>query len=210
MVEQSTPIQPQRHFKEKAIEEFKQFIVIFVYLWAVFGLMSIHKSFVLAQRHLDYGEHAFAIVNALVFAKVVLVAEALGLGKRFRDKPLIYPVMYKCFLFTLVIIGFHMIEIASAGLWHHNSIENSLVVEGLGSVKGIFSVGIMSFVLLLPFFLFRELGRVLGHKELWDLDSQGQTERPEANVVRRPIKSVARAPLIRACATEQRPIFRNP
>ena len=27
----------------------------------------------------------------------------------------------------------------------------------------------MSFVLLLPFFLFRELGRVIGHKELWDL-----------------------------------------
>jgi len=169
MVEQSTPIQPQRHLKEKAIEEFKQFIIIFVYLWAVFGLMSIHKSFVLAQRHLDYGEHAFAVVNALVFAKVVLVAEALGLGERFRDKPLIYPVMYKCFLFTLVVIGFHMIEIASVGLWHHNTIANSLAVEGLGSLKGILSVGIMSFVLLLPFFLFRELGRVVGHKELWDL-----------------------------------------
>ena len=35
MVEQSTPIKPQRHLKEKAIEEFKQFIIIFIYLWAV-------------------------------------------------------------------------------------------------------------------------------------------------------------------------------
>ena len=51
-----------------------------------------------------------------------------------------------------------MIEIASAGLWHHNTIANSLVVEGLGSLKGILSVGIMSFVLLLPFFLSESSG----------------------------------------------------
>jgi hypothetical protein len=135
---------------------------------------------------LDYGEHAFAIVNALVFAKVVLVAEALGLGKRFRDKPLIYPVTYKCFLFTLVIIGFHMIEIAAAGLWHHNPIENSLIVEGLGSLEGILSVGIMSFVLLLPFFLFRELGRVVGHKELWDLILKDRQSDPRLVSLGRP------------------------
>ena len=169
MAEQSIPIQSQRRLKERASDEFKRFIVIFLYLWVVFGLLSIHKSFVLSQLHLDYTEHAFAIINAFVFAKVLLVAEYFNLGTRFKDKPLIYPVLHKCCLFTVVLIGFHILEVALVGLWHGNTIANSLLAEGLGNFKGILLVGIMSFLLLLPFFLLRELGRVVGHKELWDL-----------------------------------------
>jgi hypothetical protein len=173
MAEQSIPIPRQRRLKERASDEFKRFIVIFLYLWVVFGLLSIHKSFVLSrlhsQLHLDYGEHAFAIINAFVFAKVLLFAEDFNLGTRFRDKPLIYPVLHGCFLFTVVLIGFHILEVALVGLWHGNTIANSLLAEGLGNFKGILLLGIMSFLLLLPFFLLRELGRVIGHKELWDL-----------------------------------------
>jgi hypothetical protein len=47
MAEQSIPIPRQRRLKERASDEFKRFIVIFLYLWVVFGLLSIHKSFVL-------------------------------------------------------------------------------------------------------------------------------------------------------------------
>jgi hypothetical protein len=169
MAGQSIPVRPQRHLKERVSDEFRRFIVIFFYLWSVFGLLSIHKSFVLSQRHLDYGEHAYAIVNAFVFAKVLLVAEHFDLGTRFRNKPLIYPVLHKSFIFTLVIIGFHVMEVALVGLRHGNAMTNSLTAAGLGDPRGILSVGIMSFVLLLPFFLLRELGRVIGQKELWDL-----------------------------------------
>ena len=80
MAEKSLPIPQQRRLSERAYDEFKRFIVIFLYLWVVFGLLSIHKSLVLSQSHLDYPEHAFAIINALVFAKVLLVAEHFHLG----------------------------------------------------------------------------------------------------------------------------------
>jgi hypothetical protein len=169
MTEQTVPIQHQSHLKERVSDEFNQFLVIFLYLWVVFGFLSIHKSFVLSQHHLNYGEHAFAFINALVFAKVLLVAEYFNLGTRFRNKPLIYPVLHKCFLFTVVLIGFHITEIALVGLWHGSTVANSLSAEGLGNIKGVLSVGLMSFLVLLPFFLFRELGRVIGHKELLDL-----------------------------------------
>ena len=120
-------------------------------------MLSIHKSFILSQRHLNYGEHAFAIINAFVFAKVLLVADHFKLGTRFGEKPLIYPVLHKSFLFTVVLIGFHVIEIALVGLWRGSRIASSLFAEGLGNLKSIVSVGMMSFVLLLPFFLFKNL-----------------------------------------------------
>ena len=33
MAERSFPVQRQRHLKERAADEFKQFLVIFLYLW---------------------------------------------------------------------------------------------------------------------------------------------------------------------------------
>src|SRR6516165_5397282 len=105
MADASLSIPRPRDLKGRAFEEFKRFIVIFLYLWVVFGLLSIHKSLVLSQRHLDQQEHTFAIINAFIFAKVLLVGEQLHLGRRFENKPLIYPILHKCFIFTVVLIS---------------------------------------------------------------------------------------------------------
>src|SRR5262245_16791916 len=91
----------RRDLKKKAFEELKRFVAIFLYLWLVFGLLSIHTSLVLSQHHLDYQEHTFAIINAFLFAKVLLVGEQLHLGKRFEVKPLIYPILHKSFVFSV-------------------------------------------------------------------------------------------------------------
>jgi hypothetical protein len=37
------------------------------------------------------------------------------------------------------------------------------------SLQGIVSVGAIVFVSLIPFFAFREIGRVIGKRELWSL-----------------------------------------
>jgi hypothetical protein len=162
--EVSTSRQPS--LKERASDEFKKLIVIVLYLWAVFGLLSIHKSLVLSQNHLELKEHAFAIVNALVFAKVLLIAEYFHFGERFLDKPLIYPILYKSFIFALVLIGFHIAESLAVGVWHGNTIANSFPVMGGGPLKGTAAVATMCFIVLVPFFGFREIGRVIGGREL--------------------------------------------
>jgi hypothetical protein len=57
MADESLSVLQPRHLKERASEELRRFIVIFLYLWVVFGLLSLHKSIVLSKRHLDYEEH---------------------------------------------------------------------------------------------------------------------------------------------------------
>ena len=161
---------PQRpHLKERVSDELKRFLVIFLYLWVVFGLLSIHKSIILAEQHLDYTEHAFAIINAFIFAKVLLLGEHFNLGTRFKNRPLIYPIFHKCFIFTVVLICFHIVESVLVGVWHGHTIVESFPPILGGSLKGLLSVGVICFVVLLPFFGFREIGRVFGRKELWAL-----------------------------------------
>jgi hypothetical protein len=160
----ATPSRP--NLKERASEEFKRFLVIFLYLWVVFGLLSLHKSIILEQRHLDYQEHTFAFINAFVFAKVLLTAEHFHLGTRFSHKPLIYPILHKCFIFTVVLISFHIIESAVVGVWHGHAVADSLPPMLGWNPKGLLAVGAMCFILLLPFFGFREITRVIGRREM--------------------------------------------
>ena len=169
MVDEGLSIPRRRDLKERASKEFKRFIVIFLYLWIVFGLLSLHTSLVLSQRHLDYQEHAFAIVNAFVFAKVLLIGEHLHLGTRFGGKPLIYPILHKCFVFTVLLISFHIIESVVVGAWRGDTIRNSIPPMLGWNPKGLLAVGVMCFVLLLPFFGFREIARVMGRREMWAL-----------------------------------------
>ena len=169
MADESVSIPQPRNLKERAFEEFKRFVAIFVYLWVVFGLLSIHKSLVLSQLHLDYEEHAFAIINAFVFAKVLLVGEELHLGRRFQNRPLIYPVLYKCLVFSVVLIFFHAIESIAVGMWHGNTLAASIPPLLGWNPKGLLAVGFSCFVLLIPFFGFREMARVLGRREMRNL-----------------------------------------
>jgi len=165
----SDPTPQPRHLKARAFEEFKRFAVIFLYLWVVFGLLSIHKSLVLSQRHLDQEEHTLAIINALVFAKVLLLGEELHLGRQWENKPLIYPILYKCMVFSVVLISFHLVESALLGLWHGQTIANSLPPIFGWNRKGLLAMGVMGFILLLPFFGFREIARVIGRSEMKSL-----------------------------------------
>ena len=169
MVSKGLPIPRQRDLKERASEEFKRFIVIFLYLWIVFGLLALHTSLVLSQRHLDYEEHTFAIINAFVFAKVLLVGEHFHLGTRFAGKPLIYPILHKCFVFTVLLISFHIIESVAVGVWRGGTVANSLPPILGWSPRGLLAVGVICFLVLLPFFGFREIARVMGRREMWAL-----------------------------------------
>jgi hypothetical protein len=169
MAEQTALNERARNLKQRGLLEFKRFVAIFLYLWVVFALLSIHESIIRALHGLDYEAHTFAVINAFVFAKVLLVGEHFRLGTRFKHKPLIYPVLYKCLVFSVLLTGFHIVEKIVAGV-----IGGETLRQGLAGVDGrtlvsIVSMSTLAFVMLIPFFAFRELGQLIGQKELRSL-----------------------------------------
>ena len=70
-----------RNLKQIAYLQLKEFLLIAVYLWVVFGLLVMFKSVVLAEHHIAFAYHGFALINALALAKVMLVAKDLHLGE---------------------------------------------------------------------------------------------------------------------------------
>ncbi len=152
--------------KERGIHEAKLFLGMFVYLFIMFGLMVVHESMVLAQHQINYVAHGVAVINALVMAKVMLVAEDLHVGRRFEERPLAISVLFKSVVFAAVFICFRIVEDVVIGLFHGKTVAESVPGFGGGGLAGILSTACLTTFALMPFFAFTEVGRVIGEAKL--------------------------------------------
>jgi hypothetical protein len=171
--------------KAKAYDELKEYLIIASYLWLVFGLLLLYKSVILNEEHISYLAHGIALINALVLGKFVLIAQALHLGNTAEGSPLIYPTVLKSFLFSIVLAGCKILEDAAVGFYHGRSLSESIADLGGGTLKGILTLTLLLFVMLIPFFGFGELQRVLGEGKLSRLffHSRGLPESVETPMI---------------------------
>jgi hypothetical protein len=147
--------------KDSALAEARKLVRIFVYIWAVLILFSFHRALIIHDDHLTYHQ-GFALINALALAKVVLLAENLPIMNRFRDKPLIYPIIFKSAALAVILLLFHVAEEAFIGLVHGKTLSDSVPNSGGYTLQGIAMVEVITFVMLIPFFAFMELERAIG------------------------------------------------
>jgi hypothetical protein len=154
--------------KQKAFHEFKEYVVIVLYLWVVFGVLLVYKSVILNEEHISYVAHGMALINALVLGKFILIAKALHLGDTRDNAPLIHPTILKSALFSIVLAGCKILEDAAVGFFHGKSFSQSIDIGG-GTLNGILTLTVLMFVMFIPFFAFGELQRVLGEGKLTQL-----------------------------------------
>lgn len=152
--------------KQKAYQEFKEFLLIALYLWLVFGLLELHKSMILAEHHIDFAYNGFALINAFALAKVMLVARHIHVSEQLSEAPLIYPTLLKSALFTTVLACFKILEGVVVGWLRKQSFQQSIADLGGGTWNGVLTLALLVFVLLIPFVGFGELGRVVGEGKL--------------------------------------------
>jgi hypothetical protein len=153
---------------DSAVREARKFAVRFLYLWILFALFALHKSILLPDEGMIYGQ-GFAVVNAFVLAKVMLVGDNLHVGENFDTRPLVYPVLFKSALFAIILVCFDLIEEIVVGSLRGKSIAESIWSIGGGTLEGILSVGIIIFVVLIPYFAFREMVKVVGEHQMREL-----------------------------------------
>ena len=155
--------------KERAFDEGKKLLIMTLYLWVFLALLDLHKTAILREHHLNYPQQGFAIVNALVLAKFMLVADDLKIGTRFSARPLIYPVLHASLVFTVILLCFHILEGALVAVLHGRPATEALAELGGGIWQGVLTYGAIAFVALIPFFLFRNIARAVGEAALWRL-----------------------------------------
>ena len=159
-----------RSLKENAIEEAKRMLVITAYLWVLFSVFEVHRVAVLRGQHLPNSYRiGFSLINALVLAKVILVADALHAGKREAGTTMFAAVMFRSGLLAVILVCFKVVEEVMVGLFHGETLAESVPEIAGGGLAGQLLVGLMIFVVLIPFCAFGELRRAIGQDAFDDL-----------------------------------------
>jgi hypothetical protein len=131
--------------------------LIVLYLWLLFGLFALHDMLISRRLGLGFEFEGFAIINALVLGKVMLIAEDFNFGAGRKGRPLIYPILRQAALFALLFMAFHSIEAAVLGL-----IQGETPASGVTELGGGGIVTAVLFIALVPYFAFRNITRELG------------------------------------------------
>jgi hypothetical protein len=148
--------------KERAIQELKVYWLIAVYLWLFLGSFTIYRRLIVAETGSAYLNYGVAIIESLVIAKVILIGRMFSFSRRFEDRPLIVPVMYKAILFGVLVLLFGVVEHLVKGWIHKEGLLGGL--HAIGEL-GVYELGarvVMLIAALIPFFAFGEISRVLG------------------------------------------------
>jgi hypothetical protein len=126
----------------------------------LFSVSCLFLSMLLLNEfNVSYFKYGFALINALVIAKVILIGEYAHLGRKHEAKPLIQSAVYKAFLFTLLVFGFHVVEEFVRLLIHRKEMVTAWHEIRVDDLLGRSLVVFCTFITL---FAFRGLQRVLG------------------------------------------------
>jgi hypothetical protein len=165
----------KKSLKERAISELEKYVIICVYLGVLFFLFNLHRQ--LLQGHgISLWSQGFAIINALIFGKVILIGEALKLGERQESRPLGWVVLCKALFFAILLVAFHLLEEAIRA-WFEGHPLSAAVTNSGGSWVAVAAYTGIIFVVLIPFYAFHEAARVLGANALWDLFFRSHADR---------------------------------
>jgi hypothetical protein len=156
-----------RSLKAKAADEFRRFLVLFFYLWILFGVFVLNQGVVLREHGINFAMQGFAFFNALVFAKVMMLFEVFDPGRWLRKRPLIYPILYESLLLTVLFLIAHVLEKTIEGLIRGKTLTESMPVLTGAGLPGFLSITVILFIALLPFFGLRNLSLAMGEGRLY-------------------------------------------
>ena len=148
--------------KEKIKHELKEMLTLSLYLAFFFCALAIYDMLLLRQYNVEYWTLAFALINALVITKVIMIGEYAKLGRRHEGKALLISAVWKACVFGLLVFAFHVVEELIKRLIHGADIAKASSDIRFEQLAGR---SIVVFCVFVPLFAFREFRRVMGEDE---------------------------------------------
>ena len=164
-MDSKNPAQPS--LKQKATHELQDFVVISLYLALFFCALAAYTILLLKDYNTSSSmSYGFAIINALVIGKVILMGEMVHFGRELDNRPLYQTALYKAFMFTLLVLAFHFVEEFVKRLIHGGG-PGSVLHEI--RINDLIARSLVVFCTFIPLFAFMDLRRMLGEDKFYGL-----------------------------------------
>ena len=155
--------------KEKAKEELRLLLVVSAYLAILFWAFLTYRRLISRELGVTSFHYGFAVIEAVVIAKVILIGRAMGLGKEHSGRALALAVLRSSLAYGLLIGLFSVLEHVIDGLIHGKGLAGSLqAIVGVGLYEILSRVLVLT-VALVPFFAIWKLDEELGERRLFQI-----------------------------------------
>ena len=142
---------------------------ITAYLAAFFVAFLTYRRLISREFGVTAFHYGYALLEAVVIAKVILIGKALGLGKQATRRSLAFSVLRSSLAYGALVAVFTVLEHVVEGLVHGKTLAASVEAMLHQGIYEILGRVLVLFVAFIPFFAFWELGRLVGDKKMADL-----------------------------------------
>ena len=159
-----------RKLAEKTKEEVAALLPPTIFFFVALHIVALIRVLMLKGTGIAAGTSVAVVVAALILGKAVLLADMLPFINRYPTKPLIYNVVWKTVLYTLVALLVHYLE-HLIDFWRQ---AGSLVAGNQKLLAEIvwphfLAIQIVLIVMVFSYCTIRELARVLGEGKLIEM-----------------------------------------
>ena len=143
-----------------------EYAINVVYLALVFAAFTEFRRLVLASYDIAYTNYGFAVIQALVLGKVIMIGSVFRIGRSLEDKPLIYPTLWKTAVFVVFVGVFKLVEHVIGVMWHGEGLGSALADLSWEEFDVVAANSVVVLVAFIPFFAIKELERVYGRDKI--------------------------------------------
>jgi hypothetical protein len=151
------------------LHEFRLVIPPTLFFFVGFNLILLTKRLFLADYLIAYTGFLIATTTALIVGKVVLVADKLPFLARFDNQPLAVPILFKTFVYTVLVLAARLLEAFVHYLIEGNAIGGGAFIRhelGMFRWPHFIAVQLWIAVLFLIYVTASELNDLFGDGEL--------------------------------------------
>jgi hypothetical protein len=162
--------------RHRLAHEIRQYAAVSLYLYICLGAFLLYKGALLQSVGVSSVPYGIAAIKALILGKFMMVGHALKLGQGGSAGPLIFPILRKSAAFLVLLFALNVIEEIVMGMIHHQPVATVLADATGGTLLQTLAVCLLFFLILLPYFAYREVGVALGEGRLWRLLFRGEDD----------------------------------